>query len=377
MSQSKLPPSDSPSPSADASVRSSTFSEKPAADARLRIELTAINERLVALCNERAELLARTGSLGALRRLLRDVPPPGTAASGRLGVTDLWPVFRELDSATLNLIRRERVGYLGPEYSYSHLAAIAHFGQGAELLPIASIGGVFEAVIRGDAAYGIVPIENSTDGRIVDTLDMFVKLPVKICGEIPTPIHHNLLGIGTLNEIVEVQSKPQALSQCRNWLAKHLPKARLVPSTSTTAAAEAAAQDATIAAVASRQAGVNYGLGVLAENIEDSPDNVTRFAVIGLHSAARTGRDKTSLMFELAHAPGALADALNIFKQHRLNMTWIESFPKKGSQNEYLFFVELEGHADDAPVRSAIEQLALSVVKVELLGSYPRANAAK
>ena len=338
-------------------------------------ELTQLNEQLAKLCNRRAELLLRTGDARTLRATLAAAGLPELATDSKMSIEHLAPVFRELDSATLSLVARTRVGYLGPEFSYSHLAAIAQFGQSIELIPIASIGGVFEAVNRGDATFGLVPIENSTDGRIVDTLDMFAKLPVKICGEIPIPIHHTLLASGELGEVREVQSKPQALSQCRNWLARNLPKARLVAASSTTAAAEAAAADPTIAAVASKQAGINYGLTILAENIEDSSDNVTRFAVIGLQPATRTGRDKTSLMFELAHAPGALADSMNIFKQNQLNLTWIESFPKKGSQNEYLFFVELEGHAEDEAVRKAIDELTATAERVEILGSYPRVGA--
>jgi chorismate mutase/prephenate dehydratase len=218
----------------------------------------------------------------------------------------------------------------------------------------------------------LVPIENSTDGRIVDTLDMFVRLPVRICGEVQMRIHHNLLGNGSRGEVREVYSKPQAISQCREWLAKHLPEARTVPVTSTAAAAQRAASDRQVAAIASRQAGTNYGLRVLAKHIEDNPDNLTRFAIIGPESGQRTGNDKTSLMFELTHQPGSLADSMVIFKRNRLNLTWIESFPKPGSKQEYLFFVELEGHYKDLRVRRAITALTKKTVRMEILGSYAK-----
>jgi chorismate mutase/prephenate dehydratase len=195
---------------------------------------------------------------------------------------------------------------------------------------------------------------------------------VKIRGEIPIRIHHYLLGNGRRSEIVEVQSKPQAISQCRGWLAKNLPNAKVTAASSTTAAAQNAVSQKGVAAIASRQAGVNYGLNVLAAEIEDNKENTTRFAVIGREIAARTGNDKTSLMFELQHEPGALADAMTIFKRNRLNLTWIESIPKKGSQNEYIFFVELEGHQTDLRVRRALESLEKKVRVSRVLGSYPR-----
>ncbi len=339
-------------------------------------QLKRLNRELIRLCQERAQLLADYGDPERVADLQKksDLESLSRGSQGPLPIEGLRAVFRELDSATRALIHVDRIAFLGPEFSYSHLAAIERFGQSSDLVPVASIGGVFESVNRGDAQFGIVPIENSTDGRIVDTLEMFVRMPVKICGEVAMRIHHNLLGIGKLADIHEVQSKPQALSQCRNWIARHLPKARLVPATSTTAAAEAAAHDKHVAVVASRQAGVNYGLTLLTANIEDNPDNVTRFAVIGLEAASRTGRDKTSLMFELAHQPGALADAMTIFKRNRLNLTWIESFPKKGSQNEYLFFVELEGHASEPAARRAIQALEKKTVRIEILGTYARSE---
>lgn len=334
-------------------------------------EIRRLNEQIAQLCNQRAELASQAADdsvaslleAGQLAQVL-------AKQTGPLPAEALQAVFRELDSATCALIRQVRVAFLGPEFSYTHLAAIQRFGQGCELMPVGTIGAVFEAVQRGDAEFGVVPIENSTDGRIVDTLDMFSKMQVRICGEVPIPIHHNLLGSGKLADVREVQSKPQALSQCRNWLSTQLPKAKLVPTTSTTVAAENAAANQQVAAVASRQAAVHYGLSVLAAEIEDNPDNVTRFVVIGMQPAARTGHDKTSIMFELSHQPGALADAMVVFRRNQLNLTWIESFPKKGCKNEYLFFVEFEGHPEDPSVRRAIKALEKVTTKIVMLGAY-------
>ncbi len=337
-------------------------------------QLVRIDRQLLQLIQQRASVIEKAGQedpsqissqlMGeALRAVLnsRSVPLEEPA---------LRAVFRELDSACRALIRPTRVAYLGPEFSYSHLAAIERFGQSCQLLPVSAIRSVFEAIHHGDAQYGIVPIENSTDGRIVDTLEMFVRLPVCICGEVQMRIHHCLLGKCALPEVREVHSKPQALSQCRQWLSSQLPQVRTIATASTTAAAQNAAEQPGVAAIASRQAGVNYGLSILADSVEDNSENITRFAVIGSEVADRTGCDKTSLLFELVHQPGALADVMAAFKRHRLNLTWIESFPKKGSQNEYLFFVELEGHPKDLAVRKALKSLERKTVSIRILGSY-------
>jgi chorismate mutase/prephenate dehydratase len=268
----------------------------------------------------------------------------------------------------------EPIAYLGPMYSYSYLAAVEHFGMAAPLVPVATIAAVFDELIRGQATYGVVPIENSTDGRVVDTLGMFARLPVKICGEVLLPIHHCLLGRGPRSEIVEIYSKPQAMSQCRGWLSTHVPDARLVEISSTAAAARLAAEKPGAAAVASREAGIHHGLEVIDENIEDNQDNVTRFAIIGNKESAPTGRDKTSLMFQLRHQPGALAEAMVAFQKAKLNLTWIESFPLADHPREYLFFVELEGHVASKNVASALSALRKQTLRLEILGSYPRAT---
>ena len=283
-------------------------------------------------------------------------------------------LLRHASSICLRSVTQLRAAYLGPEHSYSHLAAVKYFGDATEFAPVASIPAVFEAVGRGDATTGLVPIENSTDGRIVDTLGMFVRQEMQICGEVLLPIHHNLLSKTSRSEIKEVHSKPQALSQCREWLAKNLPSATLHENSSTTAAAKLASEQAGVAAVASIEAGRQYGLDVINASIEDNQNNVPRFAVLGRDEPAPSGDDKTSLLFQVNHQPGALADVMNVFKQESLNLTWIESFPAPKAPSEYLFFVELTGHRSQPAVSKTIEILSASTRRLDVLGSYPKAS---
>ncbi|MGI9442883.1 MAG: prephenate dehydratase [Rubripirellula sp.] len=280
-------------------------------------------------------------------------------------------LLRHVSSICLQSVHRLQAIYLGPQHSYSHLAAIKYFGDSTTLTPVASIPAVFEAVAREDALCGIVPIENSTDGRVVDTLGMFVRGDMQICGEVLLPIHHNLLSTTPRDQITEVHSKPQALSQCRGWLAKQLPNAQLVEISSTAAAAKLASQQRGVAAVASLEAGREYELDVIASSIEDNPNNVTRFAVLGRERPAPTGNDKTAILFQVSHEPGALANAMTIFKQQNLNLTWIESFPAPETKNEYMFFIELTGHRDTEDVQAALKELHHLAQRLTILGSYP------
>ena len=283
-------------------------------------------------------------------------------------------LLRHVSSICLQSVHRLQAIYLGPQHSYSHLAAIKYFGDSTTLTPVASIPAVFEAVAGEDALCGIVPIENSTDGRVVDTLGMFVRGDMQICGEVLLPIHHNLLSTTPREQITEVHSKPQALSQCRGWLAKQLPNAQLVEISSTAAAAKLASQQHGVAAVASLEAGRQYELDVIASSIEDNPNNVTRFAVLGRERPVPTGNDKTAILFQVSHEPGALANAMTIFKQQGLNLTWIESFPAPETKNEYMFFIELTGHRDTEDVQAALKELDNLAQRLTILGSYPRAS---
>jgi chorismate mutase/prephenate dehydratase len=346
----------------------------------LRGKIDRIDQELVKGMNERAKVALEIGKLKNNSGISAYAPVREDEVLSRVLALSKGPladrcvraVFRELISGSRSLEKDLRVAYLGPAYSYSHLAAIHRFGQSVELVPVSSIPAVFEEINRRHADYGIVPIENSTDGRVADTLDMFARLPARICGEVQLRIHHNLLGKCARAEVEEVYSKPQALSQCRNWLARHLPGARTIEVTSTSTAAQLAQDKPGAAAIASLQAGVHYGLDVLAADIEDNKGNLTRFAVIGDDTGRRTGHDKCALMFEIEHRPGALAEAMNVFKRNRLNLTWIESFPIARPEGGYMFFVELEGHEDDARVRRAIVALERKAVRLEVLGSYAR-----
>ncbi|MCC9602730.1 prephenate dehydratase [Stieleria sp. JC731] len=309
-----------------------------------------------------------------LAKLLQDFAKGSDAVMDAEVLQSCASVLRHIASHSRQQVRTGAVAFLGPIYSYSHLAAIKHFGESADFAPVSSIPAVFDAVHRGDAVCGMVPIENSTDGRIVDTLGMFVRRHMQICGEVLLPIHHNLLASGTREQITEIHSKPQALSQCRDWLAANFPAAKLIEVSSTTAAAESASQSPHIAAVASMAAGQAYGLTVLNADIEDRQDNVTRFAVLGRDETEPTGDDKTSILFQVEHQPGALAQAMTVFSEANLNLTWIESFPSPDSRNEYLFFVEFAGHRANADAQKAIEDLGTFTRRLEVLGSYPLAR---
>ena len=281
-----------------------------------------------------------------------------TANPGPLPIAAVRGVFRQILSAARQKVKTQRVAYLGPQFSFTHLAAIERFGESADLIPVSTIASVFEEVNRGHADFGMVPIENSTDGRIVDTLDMFTRLPLRICGEVQIAVHHNLASKSPRSEITEIYSKPQALSQCREWLSRNMPQARLIEVTSTSTAAQLARDKPGVGAVASRQAAVEYDLQIVAEKIEDNANNVTRFAVIGDHDdetdRATTARpcccrSRTSRV--------RFSDALQAFKRNKLNLTWIESFPLRGPESGYLFFIDFEGHirrgADEEHARGA------------------------
>jgi chorismate mutase / prephenate dehydratase len=293
------------------------------------------------------------------------------ASQGPLPHRCVRAVLRELTSGCRALIREPRIAFLGPLYSYSHLAAIHRFGQSVEFVPVGTIAAVFEEIHRKQSDFGLVPMENSTDGRVADTLDMFTKMRVRICGGVELRVHHTLLGKCSRPDIREVYSKPQAISQCRNWLAKHLPSARTIEVTSTSTAAQLAAEKPGAAAIASIQAGMHHGLNVLAEHIEDNPTNTTRFAVIGDHVPPRTGNDRTAMLFQIAHQPGALADVMVVFKKNHVNLTWIDSFPVPGSNDEYLFFAAMEGHESDPHLCRAVATLKRTTQRLEILGSFP------
>ena len=351
-------------------------------------QIAVLDQSLMQIAEQRTELLRRWALESQHDSATVGIPPPiweqigiAAEATNELAVDSRLPkpLAEELLRAMVGVTHyaasiQTQIAYLGPLYSYSYLAAVKHFSESASLVPVSSIAAVFESILQNQATYGVVPIENSTDGRIVDTLTMFAKLPVKICGEVMLPIHHCLLSRTPRADIREVYSKPQALSQCRYWLSQNLPEARVIEISSTTRAAQVAAEKSGAAAIASREAGKHYGLNIIADCIEDNSDNTTRFAVLGNQSPKRTGKDKTSIMFQIPHQSGALADAMQLFSKSKLNMTWIESFPIPGNAVEYLFFIELEGHSGDKSVATAIAALSKQTLRLEMLGSYPRAS---
>jgi chorismate mutase/prephenate dehydratase len=349
----------------------------------LRSQIDKLDLQILKLINERASVAAKIGrikddhgaevfSAAREEEVLQNVLQVN---KGPLDVSTVRAVFRELMSGSRALQKILKVSYLGPEYSFSHLAAVERFGQSVEFMRVGSITAVFEEVNRSHADFGVVPLENSTDGRIADTLDMFMRLPqLKICSEVRLPIHHNLMANCEQQDIRRIYSRPQALSQCRNWLSKNVPHASLHEVASTATAAELAQREPGAAAVASRQAAVKFGLRILFTNIEDSPFNETRFAVIGTQESPRTGHDKTAIMFKIRHQPGSLVDALGIFKQNKLNLTWIESFPAKSPHPEYVFFVDFEGHQEDPRVKRALTSLREHCDELSVLGSFPMAS---
>jgi chorismate mutase / prephenate dehydratase len=341
-------------------------------------QIDKLDREILDLVNQRAALAADRSKVDAnapgLQAALEHLAKLAQISPGPLGPDAVRAVFREIISGTQAAQRATTVAYLGPEFTYSHLAAIERFGQSAELVPVATIAAVFEEVERDQANFGLVPIENSTDGRVADALECLARSPVQICGEVPLRIRHCLLANGSRADIKKIYSKRQPLSQCRNWLSQHLPDVPLVEVASSADAARRAAEEKGAAAIASEQAGVNHGVAVLVRGIEDNPDNVTRFAVIGRESGPRTGNDKTSIVFEIPHQPGALADAMGIFKKQRLNMTWIESFPLPSQRGRYVFFVEFQGHASEVRPRRALAALEKRAVRLTVLGSYAQAE---
>jgi len=287
-------------------------------------------------------------------------------------------VFREVVHACRDLQKQLRVAYFGPAATFTHQAALRSFGRRAEFRPLRTIADVFAEVEKGRVDYGVVPIENSTEGIVNHTLDMFMESPLAICAELELPIWHFLLGSRrtgkNLGGVKTLFSHYQALAQCRRWVETHLPDAKIVDATSTAEAARLAAQTPHAAAIASRLAAELYGLQILASRIEDASNNYTRFLVIGAAELQPTGRDKTSIMFSIKDRVGALYDMLAPFKRHRLNMTKIESRPTRQRAWEYIFFVDFLGHRLEPRVQKALALLERSCVFLKVLGSYPRSE---
>ena len=350
----------------------------------LRGAIDGIDDRILDLLRERAELVEKVGQVkdksgesyyapereeALLRRLI-------AANRSRLPESSLRAIYREILSSMRALEQTIKVAYLGPRSTFSHQAAARQFGSAVELLPERTIADVFEAVERGRAHYGVVPIENSQEGSVNATLDRFMDSEARICAQIFLPVELDLLGRGPLERVRKIYSHPQPFGQCRRWLAEHMPSADCIEVSSTARAAEMAAADETAAALAGSLAGEEFGLPVLARAIQDSASNVTRFFVIGRQPARPSGRDKTSVMFAVKDQPGALAKALAPFEKSGISLSRIESRPSKRQAWEYYFFADIAGHAEDKEVAAALKELSGVCAFTRILGSYPDTAAA-
>ena len=348
----------------------------------LRNQIDSLDEKIVGLLNERARVVVDIGKFKQANKQPVYAPEREKAVlekvrklnQGPLSDRCLEAVYRELMSGSFQLEKPLRIGFLGPEGTFSHHAAARKFGQSVDYVPLAEIPGVFEEVVRGHIDYGLVPVENSIGGGIVDTLDAFLHSSAKICAEVQITVHHNLLANEPWEKITKICSKAQVFAQCRNWLAAMAKDRILVPVESTTAAARMAKEEPGTAAIGSKQAADLYGLQILFENIEDDPNNITRFFVISREAAKKSGDDKTAIMFTTAHKPGALAEVLDVFRENGINLTDIEKRPSKKVNWEYYFFIDAQGHADDAAMKKAIKEAKHHCLQLTVLGSYPRST---
>lgn len=297
---------------------------------------------------------------------------------GPVANEEMARIFREIMSVCLALEKPIRVAYLGPEGTFTEAAALKHFGHSVVSVPQASIDDVFREVESGTVNYGVVPVENSTEGMVTHTLDSFMKSPLKICGEVELRIHHHLLVKGDegLKQITRVYSHQQSLAQCRRWLGSNLPKAELISVDSNAEAARLVAEDAikaegVVAAIAGEMAAERYQLRMLAKNIEDYPDNTTRFLIIARQEVPASGKDKTSVLVATRNRPGALYQLLAPFQNAGISLTRIETRPSKSSNWTYVFFIDFEGHSADPEIEKVLRTITEDVIELKLLGSYP------
>ena len=350
---------------------------------QLRKKIDHIDEKLLNLLNQRALEVIKVSTLKKKKKI--NTYSPDREASmlvrlkkinrGPFSAQDVKDVFREI----LSICRAQRatmkIAYLGPEATFTHIAAKRKFGKSLDYVECSSIADVFTEVERGRADYGVVPIENSTEGAVNHTLDMFIDSELKICSEMYLPIQHNLLSKhGKISAVKRVYSHKQVFAQCRKWLEKNLPNAKLTPCASTTQAAMLVASGKGGAAIASKVAADEYKLKVLARSIEDLAHNITRFLIIGSQEIALTKNDKTSIVFSMKDKAGALHDVLVPFKKSNINLTKIESRPSKKKAWKYYFFVDMEGHKNSSCVQKALKALGKECLFVKILGSYPKEN---
>src|SRR6478735_759 len=347
----------------------------------LRRQIDELDHRIVDLLNDRARIVVDIGKLKQQHNTPIYSPDREKMVLEKVRKLNHGPlpdrcldaVYRELMSGSFALEKPLSIGFLGPEGSFSHSASMLKFGSSVQYVPLSGIPGVFEEVVRGHIDYGLVPVENSLHGGVIDTLDAFLSSSARICAEVLISVHHNLLANCPWEQVKSIYSKPEVFAQCRRWLSTTAKDRDVQPAASTSKAAEMASRQQGIAAIGSKLAAELYGLHTLFENIEDNPDTVTRFFVIGRESARRTGDDKSAIMFTTAHKPGALAEVLDVFKENGINLTDIEKRPSKKVNWEYYFFIDAQAHADDAAMKKAIQEAKKHCLQLPVLGSYPRA----
>lgn len=353
----------------------------------IRREIDALDDELLATLNRRANLARKVaeikdgGGSAHYYRPEREAEVLRARVDGNHGPlpeAHVARIFQEIMSACRAVQKSLAVAYLGPEGTFTESAAFKQFGHAIDALPQDSIGSVFRQVESGGADYGVVPIENSTEGVVGHTLDMFVSSTLSICGEVELRVHHCLMASADdLAGVGKVYSHQQSFAQCRRWLDAHLPAAVRETVSSNGEAARRAAGEPGSAAIAGEGAAADRGLRVLAANIEDEPSNTTRFVVIGLQAVGATGRDKTSVLFSTKDRPGALYDLLQSFKKRGINLTRIESRPSRRGNWSYIFYVDFQGHAADANVAAALTELEDQAPFYKFLGSYPQCPAWK
>ena len=295
------------------------------------------------------------------------------ANEGPLSDEEIARLFREVMSACLALEQPTRVAYLGPEGTFTQQAALKHFGFSSEAQPVSTIDQVFREVEAGAVNYGVVPVENSTEGMVSHTLDTFMNSNLKIVGEVALRIHHNMMISSNTDpdRITRIYSHSQTLAQCRTWLDENYPSAERVAVNSNAEAAKRIKGEWNSAAIAGDIAGQIYDLNVMAEKIEDSPDNTTRFLIVGTENTQPSGNDKTSIMLRMRNKPGALYELLKPFREHEVDLTRLETRPSKSENWNYVFFLDFKGHTEDEQVVKVFELLAESAVELKVLGSYP------
>ena len=350
----------------------------------LRRKIDEIDSMILSLLNQRADLVIEVGGEKAKANMDLHVPQREEEIftrlmkenRGRFPRRAIRPVYREIISACRSLEGALRLAYLGPEATFTHLACTRRFGVSAHFVPVRTIAEVFTEVEKGNVEYGVVPIENSSEGVVSHTLDMFVDSELKICGEILLEVSHSLLSrSGELRRAKKIYSHPHAFAQSRRWLEANLPHVPLFEASSTAAAAELAAKEPTAAAIASELAAGLYKLKVISRRIEDNPRNFTRFLIIGQKSSTPTNHDKTSLMFSIKDRVGALYRILEPFAKHHINLTKIESRPSKTKAWEYIFYVDIEGNIAQASVKAALSILEEECIFLKVLGSYPKGSS--